>query len=52
MPDDRRLLRQLADTWAYRSAICPIVLRAKTTGCAFPSSTVSGSSGHPGVNAA
>ena len=39
-------------TSAYRSATCPIVLPAKTSGCAFASSTVSGSSGHPGVNAA
>jgi hypothetical protein len=39
-------------TSAYRSAICPIVLPAKTSGCAFASSTVSGSFGHPGVSAA
>ncbi len=46
------LVISLPITSAYRVAICPIVLRAKTSGCAFASSTVSGSSGHPGVRAA
>ena len=38
-------------TSAKWSATCPTVLWAKTSGLAFASSTVSGSSGQPGVSA-
>src|SRR5712691_2635635 len=38
-------------SWSKWSAICPTVLWANTSGCAFASSTVSGSSGQPGVSA-
>ena len=37
-------------TSAKWSATCLIVLCANTSGCAFASSTVSGSSGQPGVS--
>ncbi len=39
--------RMTSSKW---SATCPTVLWAKTSGCAFASSTVSGSSGQPGVS--
>ena len=41
--------RMIASKW---SATCPTVLRAKTSGWALASWTVSGSSGHPGVSGA
>ena len=41
-------LRTISSKW---SATCLIVFRAKTSGCAMASSTVSGSSGQPGVSA-
>jgi hypothetical protein len=40
--------RMIPSKW---SATCPIVLCAKTSGCSLASSTVSGSSGQPGVSA-
>ena len=39
--------RMIPSKW---SATWPTVLCANTSGCSFASSTVSGSSGHPGVN--
>ena len=41
--------RTIPSTW---SAIWPTLLCANTSGCAFASSTVSGSSGQPGLSAA
>jgi hypothetical protein len=45
------LFRPPMISWKW-SATWPIDLWANTSGCALASSTVSGSSGHPGVNAA
>ena len=45
-------LASLPITSAKWSATSPTVLWANTSGCAFASSTVSGSSGQPGVSAA
>jgi hypothetical protein len=44
-------LASLPISSAKWSATCPTVLCAKTSGCALASSTVCGSSGHPGVSA-
>ena len=45
-------LSSLPITSAKWSATCPTVLCANTSGWALASSTVSGSSGQPGVSAA
>ena len=43
-------LSSLPMTASKWSAISPIDLPARTSGCSLASSTVSGSSGHPGVS--
>jgi hypothetical protein len=49
--DDHRLALEPPDDLLLVAGDLPDPLAANTSGCAFASATVSGSSGHPGVNA-